>query len=74
MDNVPYGKTRAGFGKGFYQIYGVGDKRHDVYGTVEKVYGGWFAVAYHGAERSCATLKEGAQWVANKTGGQDGQR
>lgn len=49
-----------------WQITGYGELRHEVFGTVEKVYGGWFAVTAHGEERSCTKLSEGAQWIAEQ--------
>lgn len=64
---------KAKLDNGWWQIYGVGDLRWTIFGTVEKSGGCWFAVtAEQKTERSCDQLKEGAQWVANKhSGAQD---
>lgn len=61
---VKYMKTKLD--SGWWQICGVGDLRHTIYGTVEKVYGGWFAVAAGGEERFGTTLRESAEWAADR--------
>ena len=60
-----WGRTGAGFGPGFWQVHGVGDERHDVYGTVEKVAGGFFAVSAAGDTRMFDRVRDGAQWLAD---------
>jgi hypothetical protein len=63
----PWRRTKIG--DGLWQVYGIGDLRWTIFGTVEKVYGGWFAVTASGDERSCEQLKEGCQWVADQHSG-----
>lgn len=53
---------------GFWQVTGVGDLRHTVLGTVEKVYGGWFAVSQDEQTRSCTKLSEGQDWLLEQYG------
>ena len=59
-------RTKAGHG--FWQVTGIGELRHTVLGTVEKVYGGWFAVAQDGETRSCNKLSEGQEWLLEQYG------
>ena len=59
-------RTKAGHG--FWQVTGVGELRHTVLGTVEKVYGGWFAVSQDGQTRSCEKLSDGQEWLAEQYG------
>lgn len=57
-------RTNAGFGPSFWQVSGVGNDRHTVYGTVEKVYGGYFPVSQ--AENTGPTydrLKDAQEWL-----------
>lgn len=59
-------RTKAGHG--FWQVTGIGELRWTVLGTVEKVYGGWFAVAQDEETRSCNTLSEGQEWLLEQYG------
>lgn len=54
-------RTKAGHG--FWQVTGIGELRWTVLGTVEKVYGGWFAVAQDGETRQCDKLADGQEWL-----------
>jgi hypothetical protein len=57
---------RTKLADGWWQVYGTGNLRHDVFGTVEKVYGGCFAHANPEGTRNFGTLAEGCQWVADQ--------
>lgn len=54
---------RTKMGHGMWQVTGVGELRHTILGTVEKVYGGWYAVAQDSTERSGETLAESQEWL-----------
>ncbi len=54
---------RTAITQGAWQVTGVGNLRHTVLGTVEKVYIGYFAESQDGETRACAKLAEGQQWL-----------
>jgi hypothetical protein len=57
-------RTNAGFGPSFWQVSGVGDDRHTVYGTVEKVYGGYSPTTQDGAVGPARDrLRDAQEWL-----------
>lgn len=65
---VPLQYKRFRLDRTLWQIAGDlrGPLRHAVFGTVERVYDGWFAVSAAGEGHACKTLKEGARWLADQ--------
>ena len=54
---------RTKMSHGMWQVTGTGELRHAVLGTVEKVYGGWYAVSQDGETYPCQKLGDGQAWL-----------